>query len=60
MKKEIIYIVIATNTNGVDRAFIHKSERQAKANVNFFLENGWVNANYFAVDSIMIDTIKIV
>lgn len=52
-------IVIATNTNGIDRAFICDTEKEAKKLVHYFLNEGWVNANYYSVDCVMYNTLKI-
>lgn len=52
-------IVIATNTNGIDRAFIKESEKKAQTLKRELHSGGWTNIKIEAVDCIMYETLKI-
>lgn len=52
-----MYIIIATNSNGVDRAFIAATERKAKAIMKDLA--GWKNIRKTEVDLLMYDLLEI-
>ena len=53
------FIVIAQNTNGVQRAFIKDTAKKANNLVNDLLGGGWFDGYVLEVDKVMIETIAL-
>ena len=54
-----MYIVIAKDTNIINRAFLKKTKKSAEKLINELIEGGWDCAYIIKVDRLMIGTIQI-
>lgn len=52
-------LIIATNTNGIDRAFIKDTQRKAENLRKELLSGGWLSVKIETVDCLMNGTLKI-